>query len=73
MKEMKESEIKYYRNNFFLSWRGKLLGRFFFFVVAAVGAFWVCFFFVFVLGFFLHHIPKTEKMNKKRREGRPSG
>lgn len=64
MKEMKEPEIKYYRNNFFHLGEGNLLEDF---CIVAVEAFWVCFaFFIVVFAFLIHHIPKAEKMNKKK-------
>lgn len=74
---MKDSEIMYYRNLFFPSWRGKVPGRFF---VVSLGVFWFCFlglfflfvwllgFFVFTYFLFLYYTPKTEKIKKIEKE-----
>lgn len=67
MKEMKESEIKYYRNNFFHLGEGNLLEDF---CIVAVEAFGVCFaFFLFVcFCFFNTSHPKGWK-NEQKKQG----
>lgn len=63
MKEMKEAEIKYYKNNFFRFGDGDFLEDFLLLLLEL---------FSFFLFFFLHHIPKKDEP-KNRLEGKPSG